>query len=525
MERKPLCPLADPHGIARRIDRPDGIGRRARHRHQRPHLVHPALLAEHRAEVIADVVIAVAQRLLHEVFVGQQVAVGIEAPLEAQLVHHITLRRIVLYLEREVGLVPVQLRATGLHHPHRQVARGIVFGHLGIPVRVFVPEVVGSHRQRQVFAELLQRIHRSSGRTILEIARLRNLRLPERQLREQAVGQGLRVEQAAYQLLRLVAVGLAEVVALGRDQGLVLGRDQHAEQLALPLRLPAPAGAALHIADGLQHALPLQGQVQGRAVAHLEVLQRLHGLVVLVDADRRDVVRRNVARGDGITPAQQIQIFDVELVDGLAVVEDAPVVLHLDARQAFDDVLDAPVRPAAERCHVIQQRVAQRPDGRHLHHHLLQLEGFLAEPHVHRLRGIVHGQRKRRIAHAGEYQAQRLGQRLQLYGVTPLVVGNGVCQHPAVGTHRLDHRARQRLALVRPHRALHLRSQATTPTNRPQNQQDNRTPHHPPTPVLSGYKTFFPEKPLPQNHRDSWAGIPSLPPSSRNGSYSPTGPC
>ena len=367
-------------------------------------------------------------------------------------------------------------------------------------------------------------VHRGGGRTVLQVARPRDLRLAERHLREQPVGQGLRVEQVAYQLLRLVAIGLAEVVALGGDEGLVLGRHQHAEQFPLPLHLFAPTRSAFHIADGLQHALPLQGQVQGRAVAHLQVFQRLHGLVVLVDADRSDVVRRNVARGDGITPAQQVEIFYIKLVDGLAVVIDAPVILHPYARQPFDDIFDAPVGLTAEGCHIIQQRVAQGPDWRHPHHHFLQFECFLPQAHVHRLCRVVHRPLQRLVAHAREHQAQRFGQGLQQQSVTSFAVGNGIGQHPAIGIHRLDHRTRQRFPLVRTHHAFHLGGQTAAQSYCPKDYQHKRTPH-PPTPVLSGCKTSsfwgFP----PQNHLHSWVDIPSLLSSSKSDSYTPTKPC
>ena len=78
------------------------------------------------------------------------------------------------------------------------------------------------------------------------------------------------------------------------------------------------------------------------------VLHYLYTIYVLVG---------DAVGGDAVLSSQQVFAFDVELVDGCALVRNLPIIRHLYAGQLLQDVPDGAVAFFREACHVVDNRV------------------------------------------------------------------------------------------------------------------------------------------------------------------------
>ena len=88
---------------------------------------------------------------------------------------------------------------------------------------------------------------------------------------------------------------------------------------------------------GAPHAL-LQDDVDGATVGERNVLQRTHGLVVLIDFHPRDGIGREIVGHCAIASAHQVHSFHVEFSDGLPIVLDAARGRDRNAGQLLEQV-------------------------------------------------------------------------------------------------------------------------------------------------------------------------------------------
>ena len=111
------------------------------------------------------------------------------------------------------------------------------------------------------------------------------------------------------------------------------------------------------------------------------MLQHLHVL---------HLVRRDVVAGHGILPAHQVEALNIEGIDGLALILDAAVGLHLQTGHLADDVSYGAVLRLLEAGHGIRQGVSPLGNAFRFGHHFPKLESRFRQHDVLSFPKIFH---------------------------------------------------------------------------------------------------------------------------------------
>jgi len=249
-----------------------------------------------------------------------------------------------------------------------------VFRRLALPCSEAVEVVARIERQRVVLLQFADVVEAGRCRTVADVAVAWDACSARDGRCQQTACQRIGEDAAGEHVRGLLLVERARVVALGRQQVLLVGSHEQSRSLGQSQHLVAIAGPDGGRHDGAQHAGALHLQVQGSLLAVFQALQHALRLVILVDADGGDVVGTDVLRGQCVAAAQHVEALDVELVDVLALILDAPLLVNLHAGNLLYHVLDGAVALVLQLCDVVGDGVARGSDGRCLHGHLPEFQ-------------------------------------------------------------------------------------------------------------------------------------------------------
>ena len=121
---------------------------------------------------------------------------------------------------------------------------------------------------------------------------------------------------------------------------------------------------------------------------------------------RLHIAGLDVACGQSVVASQQVAPFDVEAVDGLALVTDFAICPNVDARDAAYDVFDVAVGLSRERRDAIGEGVTPLVHIVRLHRHFAKGLCALAELHVLSLRAVGEDDFHGFVTKVGEFQSK-----------------------------------------------------------------------------------------------------------------------
>ncbi len=127
--------------------------------------------------------------------------------------------------------------------------------------------------------------------------------------------------------------------------------------------------------------LVFQLKVYCRLVGKRYSRKHLHGLVVLHNLDRADIIMAYAVGGYAVAATEKIRAFDIELVDVLSLILYLSVLCHVDARHSAQNIADRAVVLPREGAHVVCYGVALLTDAVGLYRHFLQLYSSRFEIH------------------------------------------------------------------------------------------------------------------------------------------------
>ena len=119
--------------------------------------------------------------------------------------------------------------------------------------------------------------------------------------------------------------------------------------------------------------------------------------MVLQHLDRRHILMRYVFGGKAVLAPDEVAAVYIELVDGLALIGDCSVVLHLDARQAFYHIYYGVVLGFGKLADIEHQRITPAVYVGRLHHHLTKHRRL--GPQTHRRQIGIGGNEQLLVAH------------------------------------------------------------------------------------------------------------------------------
>ena len=183
---------------------------------------------------------------------------------------------------------------------------------------------------------------------------------------------------------------VARVVALVERHVLTVSSEIHADEFAFPEQGVAPSASDHRIHGYGAFGSVLQFEVDGYVVGQRLALQHLLVLMVFEHLHTGDVVGIDVVCGDAVASLQQVHFFDVEALDGFAVVLDAAAVGHFDAGHPSQDVANDAVALLLVRRHAVVDGVALLIYLLGAHAHLLQLHSLRTDTEIHTLRTVGH---------------------------------------------------------------------------------------------------------------------------------------
>ena len=188
-----------------------------------------------------------------------------------------------------------------------------------------------------------------------------------------------------------------------------------------PTPVPTPFGIAwLPDTQTLAYSYPEKLEALGAEIAARREPDRLVAVL-----HTGDVVGIDVVCGDAVASLQQVHFFDVEALDGFAVVFDAAAVGHFDAGHPSQDVADDAVTLLLVRRHAVVHGVALLVNLLGAHAHLLQLHGLLTDAEIHALRTVGHGAHLLSDAQSCGCDDERVGRRAEREPIVALRVGVG----------------------------------------------------------------------------------------------------
>ena len=420
---QPLDVLAHAERIGHGVGGADVAARRGGELHVGRHAAHAAPLAAYPFQTVAHADDVRRTPLAHGRAAAQAEQIAGRRAAHGELVRQIARGGVLLPPQLQARLLAFQGRGSLLLHDEVAPAVQQIVSLTRMVVVVHVDGIVGCHGERQVGRKAEDVVDRSHGRTVETVSHGGHGGRAERVAGEEA---RCRSTIASAQQRAPGGIVGGKVVSLGHDEMLVATPHHQRIQAPQPRGAVAPARARRDVAHGTHHAPLLEPQVEGCLLRKRHVLQHLLGLVVLVNVHRKHVLGPYVLCGQRVTPAQHVEVFDVETVDVLALILYAARFVDGDARYAADDVLDGAVGSVAQRVDVVDERVAQRVDGRRLHRHLADVDGRLRQAEVVRRRAVGHRERRLLIAQQGAGNAQPRGLALHADGVAPVTVGEAV---------------------------------------------------------------------------------------------------
>ncbi len=121
-------------------------------------------------------------------------------------------------------------------------------------------------------------------------------------------------------------VVVGKVVAFeGVDALVLLGKAHHIGFAQSAQRAPVGRScSAHHVAHRSAQRTLFESEIEGSALGELDVAKHLARLVIFKHAHREHIVGADVARGQSVVAFEEVEPFDVEAVDALALIFDLP---------------------------------------------------------------------------------------------------------------------------------------------------------------------------------------------------------
>ena len=310
---------------------------------------------------------------------------------------------VVFILQAQIDALCDQVVVYGLHH-HEGCLQTIVFRLLILRKCVPAEGVLPFQHEVFLLAEVKEGVPRGKGRSVVGIAPSGQTACAEGSVGEEGGDGCFRgLQQEVDGLYRIV---FGKIVAFDGVHRLAMGKDLH------PIEFRQPSGtiarASPHL--GVPHQSPqcpfLEREVECCLLGHFEVFEQLHRLVIFEHTHRLHIAGLDVARGQSVVASQQVAPFDVEAVDGLALVTDFAICRNVDARDAAYDVFDVAVGLSRERRDAIGEGVTPLVHIVRLHRHFAKGLCALAELHVLSLRAVGEDDFHGFVTEMGEFQSK-----------------------------------------------------------------------------------------------------------------------